>query len=27
LPVVDLAGGWPEPLDVVRLGIRWRCAH
>lgn len=25
-PVVDLAGGWSRRLDVVRLGIRWRCA-
>ena len=26
-PVVDLLGdGWPEQLDVVRHGIRWRCA-
>jgi hypothetical protein len=24
-PVIDLAGDWPEPRDVVRLGIRWRC--
>ena len=26
-PLVDLAGSWTEPLDVVRLGIRWRCAR
>lgn len=26
-PVVVLSGGWPEPIDVIRLGIRWRCAR
>ena len=26
-PVVDLVGVWPEPIDIVQLGIRWRCAR
>ena len=23
-PVVDLVGGWPAPVDLVRFGIRWQ---
>ncbi len=26
-PVVDLVGAWPEPIDLVQLGIRWRGAR
>jgi hypothetical protein len=24
-PVLHLHGGWPAPVELVRLGIRWRC--
>jgi Glyoxalase-like domain len=26
-PVVALVGAWPVPIDLVRFGIRWRCAR